>query len=129
MPTGHLPICQPFDYIRGFQINRITTYRYSSISFTKYTHYQATLPDRNSVPTRSGNYLLKVFLNNDTSDLFFTKRFLVVDNKVAIAAQIIQPFKSQFFRTDQRVQVSVNTANAQINTLSPQDLKSSRIAK
>ncbi|MET0392515.1 MAG: DUF5103 domain-containing protein [Chitinophagaceae bacterium] len=114
---------QPFDYIRGFQSTRLSTYRYSSISLTRYTHYQAVLPDRSSVPTRSGNYLLKVFRNNDTSDLFFTRRFLVVDNKVAIAAQIRQPFQSQLYLTDQRVQVVVNTANARINTMSPQDLK------
>lgn len=114
---------QSFDYIRGFQSTRISTYRNSSISFTRYTHYQATFPDRSSVPTRSGNYLLKVFRNNDTSDLFFTRRFLVVENKVAIAAQVRQPFQSQLYLTDQRVQVTVNTASARINTMSPQDLK------
>ena len=114
---------QAFDYIRGFQTTRITTYRYSSIAFTRYTHYQATIPDRSCVPTRSGNYLLKVFLNNDTSELLFTKRFLVVDNRVAVAAQVLQPFNLQLSRTDQRVQVGLNTTNSQINTLSPQDLK------
>ena len=54
-------VLQPFDYIRGFQTTRITNYRYSSMAFTKYTHYQATIPDRSCVPTKSGNYLLKVF--------------------------------------------------------------------
>jgi hypothetical protein len=114
---------QSFDYIRGFQSTRITTYRNSSISFTRYTHYQANLPERNSIPTRSGNYLLKVFLNNDTSNLILTKRMLVVDNKVSVAAQILQPFSSQLFRTGQRVQVVVSTANARITSISPQDLK------
>lgn len=114
---------QSFDYIRGFQTNRITTYRYSSISFTRYTHYQATLPDRSSTPTRSGNYLLKVFLNDDTSKLAFTKRFLVVDNKTTVSAQVLQPFNMQFFKTHQRLQVAVNTATARINAFSPQDLK------
>jgi len=114
---------QSFDYIKGFQTTRITTYRYSSISYTQYTHYQASLPDRNSIPTRAGNYLLKVFRNNDTSALAFTKRFLVVNNRVAVSAQIHQPFNSQLFRIGQRVQVGVSTANAQINVLSPQDIK------
>lgn len=113
----------PFDYIRGFQSTRITTYRNSSLSFTRYTHYQATVPDRNSVPTRSGNYLLKVFLNNDTSQLVFTKRFLVIESKIAVAAQMMSPFNVQLTRTDQRVHVAVSTVNSQINTLSPQDLK------
>ena len=69
---------QSFDYITGFQSNRITTYRSSSIALTRYTHYQAALPDRNCKPSRSGNYLLKVFLNNDTSKLVFTKRMMVL---------------------------------------------------
>jgi Type 9 secretion system plug protein 1st domain len=114
---------QPYDYIRGFQTNRISTYRNSSIAYTRYTHYQLTVPDRNSTLSRSGNYLLKVFLNDDTSKLVFTKRFLVVDNKSSVSAQVQQPFNVQFFKTHQRLQVAVNTANAQINTFSPQDLK------
>lgn len=114
---------QAFDYIRGFQTNRITTYRTSSIIPTKYTHYQVTFPERNSTPTRSGNYLLKVFLNDDTSKLVFTKRFLVVDTKASVTAIVTQPFNSNFFRTHQRVSVTVNTANARINTFSPQDIK------
>lgn len=112
-----------FDYTKGFQSQRINTYRNASISFTRYTHYQAMVPDRNSVPTRSGNYLLKVFLNDDTSKLVFTKRFLVVDNKVSLAARMMQPFGGTFFRTHQRVQVTVNTATAKLNIFSQQDLK------
>ena len=113
---------QPYDYIRGFQTTRINTYRSSSIAFTRYTNYQALIPDRNCVPTHSGNYLLKVFLNSDTSQLIFTKRFLIVDNKTSIAAQVLQPVTGQLFRTHQRVQVGVTT-NPQINVFNPQDLK------
>lgn len=114
---------QPYDYIRGFQTNRITTYRNSSLVYTRYTHYQAIIPERNSAPTRSGNYLLKVFINDDTSRLVFTKRFLVVDNRTSVAAQVLQPYNVQIFKTHQRLQVSVSTTNARINTFSPQDMK------
>src|SRR5688572_13488157 len=62
-----------FDYIKGFQNIRITTYRNSSIAFTRYTNYYARVPDKNCSPSRSGNYLLKVFLDSDTSKLVFTK--------------------------------------------------------
>lgn len=114
---------QSYDYIKGFRSSRITAYRNSSIIATRYTHYQLVFPDRNLTPTRSGNYLLKVFLNDDTSKLVFTKRFLVVNNKAVVSAQITQPFNVNFFRTHQRVSVSVNTTNAQINAFSPQDIK------
>lgn len=113
---------QAYDYIRGFQTTRISTYRNSSVSFTRYTNYQAVIPDRNCVPTRSGNYLLKIFLNSDTSQLVFTKRFLIVDRKTSVAAQLVQPFSGQLFLTHQRVQVGV-TPGPQINVFAPQDLK------
>ena len=99
----------PFDYIKGFTVNRISTYRYSSIAFTRYTHYQAILPDRNAaIPTRSGNYLLKVFLDGDTSKRVFSKRMYVLDPKVTIAAEVVQPFTPQFFTTHQKLKFSAS---------------------
>jgi len=98
-----------FDYVKGFTQVRITTYRNSSLSLTRYTHYQAALPDRNCYPTKSGNYLLKVFINGDTSKLAFTRRLLVTDNRLNIAAQVTQPYNQQFFQTHHRLQVQVNT--------------------
>ncbi|HYC39355.1 MAG TPA: DUF5103 domain-containing protein [Chitinophagaceae bacterium] len=114
---------QSFDFIRGFQSNRIGTYRHSSVTRSRYTHYQAVLPERNSFPTRSGNYLLKVFLNDDTSQLVFTRRFLVVDNKTQVSAVVQQPFNANLFRTHQRLQVGVNFAGTQVHPFSPQDIK------
>jgi hypothetical protein len=111
-----------FDYIKGFQNVRITNYRSSSIATTNYTHYQAAVPDRNSYPTRSGNYLLKVFLNGDTSQLQFTKRFVVADAKSKIAAQVQQPFNTQWFKTHQKLQLGI-TVDSRIQIFSPQDVK------
>lgn len=98
----------PFDYIKGFTQQRITSYRFSSIAFTRYTHYQVILPEANTLPTRSGNYLLKVFLDGDTSKLAFTRALLVLDLKSSLVAQFIQPFTPQFFKTHQRLKFTVN---------------------
>ncbi len=54
-------ILSHFDFIKGFSQVRITTYRISSVALTRYTHYQAMLPDRNCVPTRSEIISLKFF--------------------------------------------------------------------
>lgn len=105
-----------FDFIKGYSSVRINTYRISSVAFTRYTHYQATIPDRNCVPSRSGNYILKVFRDGDTSKLLFTKRFLVVDLKSSTAATILQPYNGQLFRTHQKVQLSVSI-NEQLNVV------------
>jgi len=103
-----------FDYIKGFTQQRINTYRVSSAMLTRYTHYTTSLPDRNMVPTKSGNYLLKVFLNGDTTQLAFTRRILVVDNKMAVATQIQQPFNQQAFKTHHRLLVQVSTKGIDI---------------
>ena len=96
------------DYTKGFTQVRISTYRFSSLALTRYTHYQAVLPDRSSYPTRSGNYILKIFLNGDTSQLVFTKRLMVIDNKASILGKIIQPFAPDRFQTHQRLQFTVD---------------------
>ena len=106
----------PFDYIKGFTQNRITNYRYSSVAFTTYTHYQAILPEQNSLPIRSGNYLVKVFLDGDTSKLVFTKRLLVVELRSSVSAAVVQLLSAQYFNTYQKVRFTVTTDD--LNTFS-----------
>jgi hypothetical protein len=98
-----------FDYIRGFAQNQITEYHFSSLALIRYTHYHIVLPENNSRLTLSGNYLLKVYLNNDTSKLAFTKRILVVQNAVSISAQVITPMNPQISNTHQKLQFTVNS--------------------
>ena len=98
-----------FDYLKGFTQIRIDDYRYSSIAYTKYTHYQAVLPDPSSVPTMSGNYLLKVFLDGDTSNLVFTRRLYVLDSKATIAGQVVPPFSTD--GGNQRIKFVTNVGN------------------
>ncbi|RYG41999.1 MAG: DUF5103 domain-containing protein [Chitinophagaceae bacterium] len=98
----------PFDYIQGFTQNRISTHRFSSVALTRYTHYQAILPDRNSVPTKSGNYILKVFLDGDTSKVAFTKRMLVADQKAIVSGEVVQPFTPDLFKTHQKLKFNIS---------------------
>jgi hypothetical protein len=104
-----------FDYLKGFSQIRIDNYQLSSMSLTRYTHYQAVLPDPNCIPIHSGNYLLKVFLDSDTSKLAFTRRFLVTDAKVRVQAQLLQPLAYDIAHTHQRLQLKLNTTGVNPN--------------
>ena len=97
-----------FDYLRGFSQIHLNQYRQSSISQTKYIHYQAVLPEKNCVPIKSGNYLLKVFQDGDTSKLAFTRRILVYEKQAEIGIQVLQPYNSDIFRTHQKLIFQVN---------------------
>lgn len=104
-----------FDYAKGYTNQRISTYRRSSQTLTRYTHYQLTFPGRDIVPVKAGNYVLKVFLDGDTSQLAFTKRFLVTDAGILVSAQVQQPFGQQDFRSRQKVQFTVNTGRVNVS--------------
>ena len=108
----------PFDFLQGFTQGRLGQYRASSVAKSKYIHYQALLPDKSCMPKISGNYLLKVYLNGDTSKLAFTRRILVLDNVLSIGAKITQPFATQLFRTHQKIQFTFD--KSKLNVLNPQ---------
>ena len=107
-----------FDYIKGFSQNRLSQYRVSSIAKIKYIHYQVLLPENNCMPSKSGNYLLKVFLNGDTSQLAFTQRMLVAENYIPTSIQVQQPFNSEIGRTHQKIQFSLDVGK--LNLVNPQ---------
>ena len=98
----------PFDYLKGFIDNHLTQYRFSSIASTKYIHYQMMLPENSCVPVKSGNYVLKVYLNGDTSQLAFTKKFFVLSSKALVNAQVLQPLDNQLYRSHQKINFIVN---------------------
>ena len=106
-----------FDYLKGFSQIRLNQYRQSSVSQTKYIHYQATIPDKNCVPTKSGNYLLKVFLDGDQENLAFTRRILIYEKLADVGMQVVQPFNSELFRTHQKITFQVN--KSQLNVVNP----------
>lgn len=104
-----------FDYLRGFSESRITDYQFSSMALQKYTHYKLTLPNQDCNPLRSGNYLLKVFLNSDTSQLVLTRRLLIQEPLVSVEGNIRQPINPKLFYTSQKVNFSLNTKGLNIN--------------
>ncbi len=112
-------VVSEFDYIKGFSQVRIEDYRSSSIALTRYTHFKAVLPDPNCIPIHSGNYLLKVFVNGDTSKLAFTRGFLVTDAKISIQSQMLQPMDFTLSHTHQHIQFTLNTLG--VNPSNPQD--------
>lgn len=103
-----------FDYIKGFSQANISNFRLSSYALTHYTHYVIVVPDANCVPSRSGNYILKVYLDGDTSKMAFTRRFLVVDTKISVAVQLLQPYDPLLSRTHQKLQLTLNVRDLDV---------------
>jgi hypothetical protein len=94
-----------FDYLQGFNLNKISNFSVSSIATQRYYHYEFSFPNAQVRPTQSGNYILKVFKNGNANELVFTRRFFVTEDQVSIAATVQEPFDAQISKSHQKVQL------------------------
>ena len=93
-----------FDYLQGFNQNKINKFSVSSIATQRYYHYEFNFPNAQARPTQSGNYILKVFKNGNANELVFTRRFFVTEDQVSMAATVQEPFDAQISKTHQKIQ-------------------------
>ena len=94
-----------FDYLQGFNENKISKFSVSSIATQRYYHYEFSFPNAQTRPTQSGNYILKVFKNGNANELVFTRRFFVTEDGVSLAATVQEPFDAQISKTHQKMQL------------------------
>ena len=99
------------EYLDGFSEDRITEYQFSFKTFTPYTHYTLQLPNSSMNWKLSGNYLLVVYEEGRQEAPVFTRRFVVVDSKVQVSAQLVRPNAVSKMRTHQEVDFIVNHEN------------------
>ena len=68
----------------GFNYADITDYAFSRATSTHYVHYSITLPNADFQFRISGNYLLKVYPENDPEKTLLQVRFMVSEGAVGI---------------------------------------------
>lgn len=78
------------EYMSGFFEANILNFNYSVNTVQKYTHYAITFPQANMNFTKSGNYMVYVYQDNDKEKLVLTKRFMIYENKITVLANIRQ---------------------------------------
>lgn len=79
------------EYIDGFSEGDIEDYEYSIGTQAIYTHYSLRLPNDDMAFTKSGNYLLKIYEDEDDKKLVITRRFMVVEPIMKVFADMVRP--------------------------------------
>ena len=96
------------EYLDGFMDNDIDQYSFSFQTNQDFVHYEVLLPNDDFKWTKSGNYLLKVYEDEDEQRLVITRRLVVVDPKVSVNAKVVVPALVSKSKTHQEIDFAVD---------------------
>ena len=98
-PSGIMPTRA----VQGLQQDLVQDFRYSFNTFVQYLHYDLVFPNDNMKFLISGNYLIKVYEDNDPDNLVLTRRFVVYSKKVPVGANVRRPALMALRETHQEI--------------------------
>lgn len=94
------------EFLDGFNQGEVEEYEFSDATTVNYVHYRIVLPNDRMRFTVSGNYLLRVYRENDPDTTLLQARFSVSENAVKISGEATS-------RTD----IDYNDSHQQLNFL------------
>jgi Type 9 secretion system plug protein 1st domain len=94
------------EYLDGFDEVRIEDYENSFNSLQLYSHYTLSIPNRETRGLRkSGNYLISIY--NYDGELVFTRKFMIVEEQLAVGVEIKRSRNLKFIESKQSVQFTI----------------------
>lgn len=97
------------EYVDGFNEGIIEDYAMSEATFVNYYNYSFTIPNENFVITKSGNYLLSVYREDDPERVLFQTRFMVSENAVNVFGDVTTSTDVGYNNNYQQVSFVVET--------------------
>lgn len=96
------------EFLDGFNEGIVEDYDYSRATLVHYVHYTITIPNREVRITETGNYLLRVYDENDPEVTLLQARFGVSDFSAAVYAGVSSLTDIDANRSHQQVEFTVD---------------------
>ncbi|HPE34712.1 MAG TPA: DUF5103 domain-containing protein [Bacteroidales bacterium] len=104
----------PGDYLESFTDDYIDDFAYSVNTMQSYVNYRKIIPNDVISFKLSGNYLLKVYTENNPDQLILTRRFFVVEDKATVTGEVRMSSNVNERNWRQEVNCMVNTTGLTI---------------
>lgn len=101
------------EYLDGMDNLRIFNYENSFNTYQIYSHYRLQIPNPQTRLKVSGNYLIKIFDEND--DLVFSRKFMIMEQQVGVGVQIKRSRNVALINEAQTVDFSIKSNNLNLN--------------
>src|SRR5690554_1052342 len=102
---------QPFEYIQGFETGYIENYANSFNTLQRYVHYWHEFPNNIMEFKLSGNYIIKVYLDDNPDNVVMVRRFMVLEDDANIRFNVMNARNPSDIRTKQELDVFVSPKN------------------
>ncbi|MBK7567863.1 MAG: DUF5103 domain-containing protein [Bacteroidetes bacterium] len=104
-----------FDYLDGYEENTIDNYSFSFGTLQAYTHYSVNFPNDNIDFKVSGNYVVKVWEDDNRDVPLIVKRFFVWEELASINAKVYRPNLIEFRNNYQEINFTVDIRSLDVS--------------
>lgn len=105
------------EFVEGFNLGDVEEYEYSQLTKVHYVHYSIALPNDEVRFTVSGNYLLRVFPENDPDDILLQARFMVSEAKAVIGSSVTSRTDVDYNSEHQQLSLEVDASKLNVQDM------------
>ena len=102
------------EFIDGFNFGNVDDYEYSRMTSAHYVNYRITLPNDRFRFKISGNYLVRVYRDDDPDTTLLQARFMVSESTATVQADVLSVTDIDYNDSHQQVSVKVDATNAKV---------------
>ncbi len=100
------------EFLDGFNEGTIDNYQFSGPTTVHYVHYEFTIPNDLVAPKVSGNYLLKIYRENDSDNVLLQCRFMVSEATARLGMSASAQTDIDYNKSHQQVNVMLDIDDA-----------------
>lgn len=105
------------EFMTGFFEANILNFNFSTNTIQKFTHYSVLFPQANMQFSKTGNYVVFVYEDNDKEKIVITKRFMIYENKITVVANVRQAIGND--EQYEKQHIDFNLINSQYELTNP----------
>lgn len=98
------------EYIQGHNRQRIRSYENSYNTLQNYEHYRLRIPNEFYKVTKSGNYVLEIYDEND--EVVIRRKLVLYENILNVPIKVKRTRNLEFYDTKQSLEFSINLGDS-----------------